>query len=102
MAPSPPSRDQVLRILGSALPRLREEFSVAALSVFGSVVRDDATAGSDVDILVEFNKPIGLIRFGQLEAALETLIGREVDLVEPAALHPALKDQILSEARRAA
>jgi len=52
--------------------------------------------------LVEFDKPIGLIRFGELQQRLEDLLGYQVDLVEPAALHPALKHSILAEARSAA
>jgi len=75
---------------------------VQSLALFGSVVRDEASADSDIDILVEFDAPIGLIRFGQLQLRLEAVLGHRVDLVEPAALHPALKSSILAEARSAA
>ena len=79
---------------------LLEEFSVKSISVFGSVVRDEARPGSDVDILVEF-KPdarIGLFTFVHLKNRLSDLLGCPVDLVTPDALHPALKDEILEEA----
>ena len=96
------SRDEILRLVGAALPRLRAEYGVETLALFGSVVRGDADSSSDIDLLVEFERPIGLIRFGLLEGELETLLGRKVDLVEPDALHPALRARILSEAQRAA
>ena len=81
---------------------LREVFGVASLSVFGSMARGEQTPESDVDILVEFERPIGLLRFVELRLRLEALLGRPVDLVEPDALHPQLRDRILAEAVRAA
>lgn len=77
-------------------------YGVTGLSVFGSVIRGEAHAGSDVDILVEFEHPIDLFRFDDLEREMEALLGQEVDLVEPAALHPALRASILAEAQPAA
>jgi uncharacterized protein len=53
---------------------------------------------SDVDILVEFNRLVGLFEFVRLKMLLEELLNRKVDLVTPDALHPALRDRILSEA----
>ena len=84
------------------MPELRRDFGVKSLALFGSVARGEATADSDVDVLVEFDSAIGLIRFGQLEERLEQLLGHRVDLVEPEALHPALKNAILAEAKSAA
>ena len=81
---------------------LLEEFSVKSISVFGSVVRDEAQPGSDVDFLVDF-KPeagIGLFEFIRLKNTLSDILGVKVDLVTPDALHPALKDDILQEAHR--
>ena len=69
-----------------------------SLAVFGSVARGEATDRSDIDLLVEFNQPIGLFEFIRLKYYLETLIGSKVDLVTPDALHPALRDSILNEA----
>jgi len=62
------------------------------------VARGEATDRSDIDLLVEFNQPIGLFEFFRLKYYLETLIGSKVDLVTPDALHPALRDSILNEA----
>jgi len=75
-----------------------DQFAVKSLAVFGSVARGEATDNSDIDILVEFNQPIGLFEFIRLKYYLENLIGSKVDLVTPDALHPALRDSILNEA----
>ncbi len=79
---------------------LLEEFSVKSISVFGSVVRDEAQSGSDVDFLVDFKQEagIGLFEFIRLKNTLSDILGVKVDLVTPDALHPALKDDILQEA----
>jgi predicted nucleotidyltransferase len=79
-----------------------EPFGVSHVSVFGSVARNEAQADSDIDILVEFTRPVGLFEFARLRRELEQLLGRRVDLVTPAALKRQLRDQILREAVRAA
>jgi predicted nucleotidyltransferase len=73
---------------------------VARLAVFGSVARNEATAASDVDILVEFRPDarIGLFEFARLRRDLSEILGCEVDLVTPEALHPSMRESILREA----
>ena len=71
---------------------------VKSLAVFGSVARDEARQDSDVDILIEFSKPVGLFDFVAVKDYLEELIGRPVDLVTPDAIRPSMKEEILSEA----
>jgi predicted nucleotidyltransferase len=73
---------------------------VKALSLFGSIARNEATSKSDVDILIDFDSKKGLFFFLNLKKYLEELLQCEVDLVTPRALHPALKDRILREAKR--
>ena len=82
--------------------RLRTEFGVAALYVFGSVARGDARSDSDVDVLVEFDGPPTFARFMDLKALLEDTLGAHVDLVTRAALRSQLKPRIEAEARRVA
>jgi uncharacterized protein len=90
------------------LGRLRElrgildSHGVASLFLFGSAARGEASADSDIDLLVEFGRPIGLFEFVRLRRELEAALGRPVDLVTKAALKPQLRDEILSEAIRAA
>lgn len=75
-----------------------EEFGVHSLAVFGSFSRGEMTDTSDVDILVEFNRSIGLFEFARLKIFLTGILGREVDLVTVDALHTPMKPSILKEA----
>jgi len=92
-------RQQVLRILRSNRRQLERDFAVETLSLFGSVARGESTDSSDVDLLVEFNRPIGLLHLIQTEQYLESLLGVErVDLILRRAVLPELKEQIFAEA----
>jgi predicted nucleotidyltransferase len=66
--------------------------------VFGSLARGEATPASDIDLLVEFDRPVGLFEFIRLKLYLEDLTGRGVDLVTPDAIRPAMRAGILNEA----
>ncbi len=72
-------RDNVLNLLKAHRMKLKE-FSVKSLTLFGSVARDEATPKSDVDLLVEFEKPVGLLTFIRLQRYLETILCCSVDL----------------------
>jgi len=76
---------------------LRERFKVRDIGVFGSYVRGMQKRGSDVDVLVEFEEPIGLFDFMDLEEYLSGLLGVKVDLVSKKALKPTIGEYILSE-----
>jgi predicted nucleotidyltransferase len=78
-----------------------QAFSVKTLFLFGSVARDEAGADSDVDLLVEFEKPVGLFTFIELKDYLEEILNCSVDLGTPQSLRPYLKDIVLREAVRA-
>jgi predicted nucleotidyltransferase len=88
--------------LESVHPRLKTDFGVAALYVFGSVARGEATAASDIDLLVEFDGRPTFARFMDLKALLEDALGVRVDLVTRPALREQLRPQIEAEARRVA
>jgi uncharacterized protein len=75
---------------------------VRSLDLFGSVARDEASADSDVDLLVEFDRPIGLFHFFRVQQRLEDLLGARVDLVMRDAVKPQLRERIFAEAIRAA
>lgn len=90
-------RDDILTALRNGRSLL-DAFGVARLSLFGSFARDEGRDDSDVDLLVEFNRPIGLFEFVRLQRQLGELVGHQVDLVTAAALKPQLRDIILHEA----
>lgn len=94
-------REAAILALGAHRDELRRHH-VAALFLFGSVARDEAAAGSDVDVLVEFDRPVGLFAFLRLQEYLEGLLGARVDLATPDALHPDMRERILAESIRAA
>ncbi len=92
-------RDEVLRILTEHRDDLQRQFGVKSLALFGSVARNEASIVSDVDLLVEFDRPIGLFHLiGTEQFIIQLLGGTEVDLVLERALLPELKDDILAEA----
>ena len=93
--------EQVLRMLGDHRAEIRAH-GVKSLAVFGSVARNEARAGSDVDLLVEFAVPTGLFEFVRLKHFLESILGCTVDLATPRSLHEQMRDGILREAVRAA
>lgn len=75
---------------------LEEKFQVSKIGVFGSFSRGNQRKSSDVDILVDFKKPIGW-DFVSLKEYLEGVLDREVDLVTVRALKPRLRDSVLKE-----
>ncbi|HEX3412338.1 MAG TPA: nucleotidyltransferase family protein [Stellaceae bacterium] len=91
-------KDEILAVLRSALPDLKRRWPIISLAVFGSVTRGEASAASDLDVLVEFARPLGLSEFLALEDALSALVRRRVDLVTRAALKPYIGRQVLNEA----
>jgi hypothetical protein len=95
-------RDDVLSILLEQHQVLTERYGIASLFLFGSVARDEARPGSDVDLLVEFKQPIGLFDFIELQQRLESLLGCKVDLGTKRSLKLHLEDQVFPEAIRVA
>ncbi len=95
-------RDEVLSVLRENRERLRSEHGVKSLILFGSVARDEARPTSDVDLLVEFDRPTGYFGLVRLQLLLQQLLGCEVDLGTPGSLRPAMQQRIDKEAIRVA
>ena len=92
------SLDEIRALLREEMPRLRQEYAVRSLEVFGSFVRGEASESSDLDLLVEFDDAPTLFGFIRLEDSLSQLLSVKVDLVMKKGLKPALGERILSEA----
>jgi predicted nucleotidyltransferase len=88
----------ILASLRSAMPELQRQWPIRSLALFGSRVRDDATPVSDLDVLVEFIRPVPLSSFLALEQRLAEITGLGVDLVSDAALKPYMGKRIRTEA----
>jgi len=85
------NRAEIVALLSRHKDEVRGRFGVRGLAVFGSLARDQAHAGSDIDILVEFDGPATSARYFGLQFFLEDLLGAPVDLVTERALRPQLR-----------
>lgn len=90
---------KIKEILREELPKLKSEYNVETLEIFGSFVRDEQQYGSDIDILVSFSTAPGFFKFIKLENYLRDLLEIKVDLVMRSALKPNIGKSIISEAR---
>jgi len=71
---------------------------VTGVRVFGSMSRGDARDNSDVDLLVTLLPGISALALGGLLLDAQDLLGRRVDVVTEAGLHPALRERVLADA----
>jgi predicted nucleotidyltransferase len=95
------TRDDVLAKIAEVRGDLKKH-RVKSLALFGSAARNTLGKDSDIDILVEFSRPVGLFEFVRLKRFLESVLGRPVDLATPDALKKQFREEILKEAVRAA
>ncbi len=91
------AKEEILKMLAELKPELQSRYKVKEIGVFGSFVRGEQGEASDVDILVEFEKPIGFFKFLNLEEYLANQLGLKVDLVSKKALKPVIGQHILEE-----
>lgn len=89
---------EILKKLSDLKPILHRDYSVKTIGIFGSFSDDSFTDESDIDLLVEFDKPIGW-KFFSLEIFLENNLGRKIDLVTKNALKEQIKDKILNQVK---
>jgi predicted nucleotidyltransferase len=90
-------QEVVLQILKQKNAEMTKQFGVKTLSLFGSVARNEATFTSDVDLLVEFNRPMGYFGLFALQDYLEKLLGCPVDLGTPDSLKPRIRERVMGE-----
>ena len=79
--------------------KISKEYNISKIGIFGSYIRGEERPESDVDILVEFEKPVDMFRFLELEEILSELFGKKVDLVSGKFLKHNIGRQILNEVR---
>lgn len=73
-------KKDVIKILRRELPYLRNNYRIKRLGIFGSFAKQKQNARSDIDIIVEFESPIGL-DFMELAEYIEKLLGKKVDII---------------------
>jgi predicted nucleotidyltransferase len=92
------SGSTIIERLNELKPFLQKEYSVKNIGLFGSFSDNSFSDESDIDILVEFEKPIGW-KFFTLEIYLEKTFGRKIDLVSKNALKEQIKDKIMKQVK---
>jgi predicted nucleotidyltransferase len=90
-----------VRVSREELAGLCRHHGIRRLSLFGSVLRDDFSEASDVDVLVEFEPgtKVTFFSLARVEAALSALFGRRADVHASRSLSPHLRDRVLTQAR---
>ena len=94
---TPPDQDTVLARLSAAMPELKEYYGVAHIRLFGSTARGTTRKSSDIDLMVSFARPVGLLGLSALKNRLEAVLEHPVDLATPDALSPELRETVERE-----
>jgi predicted nucleotidyltransferase len=89
--------EEIQKCVKAQKKELNENYNVKEIGIFGSYARGEQQEKSDLDILVDFEKTIGLFKFVALERYLSQLLGVNVDLVMKSALKPRIGERILKE-----
>jgi len=88
---------EIQSIIADHKPEFAEKYGLSEIGIFGSVIRGEAGQDSDLDVLVEFDRPVTLFGIMDLEFQLEELVENRVDLVMKRALKPRIGKHILRE-----
>jgi predicted nucleotidyltransferase len=89
--------EEIRNVLASHRQVLKDKYKVKNIGIFGSYVRGEHKAKSDLDVLVEYDNPVSLLQIVALENHLTALLGVKVDLVPRRNIRKELKESILKE-----
>ena len=89
--------EKIIKKLKEIKPEIKSKYDIKEIGIFGSYVKGEQDADSDVDILVDFFKSTTLFKFAELENLLSDTLGKKVDLVMKKALKPRIGKHILDE-----
>ncbi len=79
------TQQEMIQMLRDQYPYLAAQYGVKRLGLFGSYAQGRATEASDIDLVIEFERPVGF-KFVELGEYLENLLGRKVDILTPAGI----------------
>jgi uncharacterized protein len=91
------TKDEIIKIIKDEMPILKEKFGIKKIGLFGSYARSSHNTESDVDLLVQFEKPIGFFKFIAAEDYLKDKLAVKVELVTEDALKPIIKPYVMKE-----
>lgn len=92
------SVDEIKKILNDNMEYFTEKYFINKFLLFGSYAKNQQTSESDIDLLVDFNEPIDMFDFIDLQEYLTKLFNKRIDLGTPNSLKNFIKDSILKEA----
>jgi predicted nucleotidyltransferase len=90
--------EKIRKVINEHSQELEQKYKVKSIAIFGSYVRGEQKKESDIDILVEFTEPVGLLCISSLGNYLSDLLRTSVDVVPKKNIRKELKDAILREA----
>lgn len=90
-------KHEVIQKLKEVKPLLKEEFGVVRIGLFGSFARGENRENSDIDILIEKEKPLSLVKFIRIKLILEERLGGRADLISAEGLRPELREKVKGE-----
>ncbi len=88
--------DKNIEKIKSKIVKVLKKYGVVRAGIFGSYARGENKKNSDIDVLVEFSRPVGF-EFAGIEFELEKKLKKKVDLLTYKSVHPLLKKRILNE-----
>ncbi len=91
--------NDIQKIIKKNKQALKKQYGLKEVGIFGSYVKGEQDENSDVDLLVEVERPMGLVKFMRLENHLSQILGIKADLVMEKALKPNIGKRILHEVR---
>ena len=92
------SKDQILKILRRLLPEIQERYHVQSMALFGSFARDEYSAESDIDVLIDFDEGASLFDLTGLGCFLEDALQRKVDVVSRKAVRKEISESVYHDA----
>ena len=87
----------ILEQLRGMRHELEDQYHIKRIGIFGLVRKKAQTDESDLDLVVEFSRPIGMMAFVHLKDLLSRRLNLRIDLVTPDGLHPLIRDQVMHE-----
>ena len=91
------TKEEVIKVLKHELPYLKQRYGVSNVGLFGSYSRNEQTEHSDIDLLVDFERPIDFFKLFEAEDYLKEKFGIKVEIVTRPALKDRIKNRILKE-----
>ena len=91
------SIDEIKNLINEHKSVLSEKYNAESFLLFGSYAKNEQTADSDIDLLVNFEKPVDMFKFMELQDYLSKIFDKKIDLGTPNSLKPFIKQIILNE-----